>query len=72
LIEWIDSDSSFIEAIAYDVVAEVIYLRFRDGGAEWAYEYCSAEEWEQLNRPGQSAGKYFHAVLKHKPNHRSN
>jgi hypothetical protein len=71
MLEWIERDSSFIEAIAYEAETEVIYLRF-DGGVEWAYEYCSAEEWEQLNDLEQSAGKFFHSVLKAKPQHRTN
>lgn len=48
-----------------------IHLRY-DDGAEWAYEYCSAEEWEQLIDPEQSAGKFFHTVLKDRPQHRTN
>lgn len=71
MIEWIERESSFIEAVAYDTEAEVIHLRYKDG-AEWAYEYCSPEEWDQLVDPEQSAGKFFHAVLKDKPQHKTN
>ena len=67
MLEWHELDSGWIEAAAYDADSETIYLRFKDE-VEWAYEFCSAEEWEALNAPGQSPGKYFHAVLKHKPN----
>jgi hypothetical protein len=69
VLEWQAVDSSWIEAAAYDVEAETIYLRF-DDGVEWAYEYCAADEWSALMAQGQSPGKYFHSVLKHKPNAR--
>jgi len=71
MLEWVELESSFIAAAAYDPEAETIYLRF-DDGAEWAYEYCSAEEWEQLNDPEQSAGKFFHQTLKDRPQHKIN
>lgn len=69
--DWVELDSSFIAAAAYDAESEVIYLRYKDD-AEWAYEYCPAEEWEQLNEPDQSAGQFFHTVLKSKPQHQIN
>ena len=71
VLEWIELDSSFIAAAAYDAEGEVIHLRY-DDGAEWAYEYCPLEEWEQLIDPEQSAGKFFHGILKGKPQHRTN
>ncbi len=71
MLDWIELDSSFIAAAAYDAEAEVIHLRYKDG-AEWAYEYCPPEEWEQLTDPEQSPGKFFHAVLKDKPQHQTN
>jgi hypothetical protein len=71
MLEWVDLESSFIAAAAYDAEAEVIHLRY-DDGAEWAYEYCSSEEWKQLIDPERSAGKFFHSVLKDRPQHRTN
>ncbi len=71
MLEWVELDSSFIAAAAYDADAETIYLRF-DDGAEWAYEYCSQDEFEQLIDPEQSAGKFFHQVLKGRPQNKVN
>lgn len=71
MLEWVELDSSFISAAAYDADAETIYLRF-DDGAEWAYEYCSQEEFDQLTDPEQSAGKFFHQVLKERPQNKVN
>lgn len=48
MLEWVELDSSFITAAAFDAEVETIYLRYKDG-AEWAYEYCSPEEWEHTN-----------------------
>jgi KTSC domain len=72
MLNWVELDSSFIEAGAYEEEAEVIHLRFKSDGAEWAYEYCSGEEWVELTTEGQSPGEYFHKVLKHKPAHQTN
>lgn len=67
MIEWIPvADSQAIEAEAYDPEAERIYLRFH-GGQEWWYAACPPQVWQEFTAPGQSRGKYFHAVLKYKP-----
>jgi hypothetical protein len=67
MIEWIHvTGSSMIAAEAYDQETERIYLRFHDG-SEWWYAACPPQVWQEFTAPGQSRGKYFHAVLKHKP-----
>lgn len=70
MIEWIPvTGSKMIAAEAYDAETERIYLRFHDG-TEWWYEACPPQVWQELTAPGQSRGKFFHAVLKHKPSGR--
>lgn len=70
MIDWIPvTSSSWIVAEAYDVVNETIYVRFKSG-VEWGYSACPAHIWEQFTASGQSRGKFFHDVLKFKPNAR--
>jgi len=67
MLNWTEvGDSTMITAIAYDEGGETIYVRFKDG-AEWWYAGCPPQVWEEFTRPGQSKGRYFHTVLKHKP-----
>ena len=67
MIEWIEvSGSSMMIAAAFVAEEECIYIRFTDGKC-WRYSSCSLANWEEFTAPGQSRGKYFHAVLKHKP-----
>ncbi|MFZ1153721.1 MAG: KTSC domain-containing protein [Solirubrobacteraceae bacterium] len=67
--EWIDMDSSNVESAAYDPDAEVIYVRFQEGGA-YAYDQCPPHVWAEFTAPGQSAGKYVNSTLKDKPCHK--
>lgn len=69
MLDWQDADSSWVAAIAYDLAAEIIFVRLSDG-AEWCYEACPIDVWEAFTAPGQSRGQYINQVLKHKPNHR--
>ena len=70
MIEWIPvTSSSWIAAEAYDAETETIYVRF-DNGVEWSYSACPIHVWEEFTAPGQSRGRYFHQVLKFKPNAR--
>jgi hypothetical protein len=68
-LEWIDVDSTAVASVAYDVAAEVIYVRFTSG-VEYAYEACPPHVWEEFTAPGQSHGKYVNETLKCKPYHR--
>lgn len=70
MIEWIPVEGSqIIAAEAYDAETERIFLRFHDG-PEWWYSACPPHVWQEFTAPGQSRGKYFHNVLKHKPSGR--
>ena len=67
MIEWIElQGSSMMTAAAFVQDEESIYIRFNDGKC-WRYSACSTEDWHDFMAPGQSRGKYFHAVLKHRP-----
>ena len=70
MIEWSPvTGSSWVTAEAYDPETETIYVRFRDG-VEWQYSACPPNVWTAFSAPGQSRGKYIHAVLNHKPHRR--
>jgi len=70
MLEWSPvSSSSWIVAEAYDPLSETIYVRFK-GGVEWSFAACPPNVWEEFTTPGQSRGKYYHGVLKFKPNAR--
>ena len=66
--EWRPVVSDWITDEAYDPDTEAILVRFHNG-REWSYEACPPEVWAAFTAPGQSRGKFFHAVLKDKPNH---
>ncbi|MDQ1500734.1 MAG: hypothetical protein QOF36_501 [Microbacteriaceae bacterium] len=69
--EWIPvTDSDRITAMAYDVEAEAIFVRFTKDEVEWCYEECPPHVWEEFSNPAQSKGQYIHQVLNHKTNHR--
>jgi hypothetical protein len=68
MIDWVPViGSSWVTAEAYDPESETIYARF-DNGTEWWYSSCPPHVWEEFTAPGQSRGKYIHAVLNYKPN----
>ncbi|MGA9285772.1 MAG: KTSC domain-containing protein [Solirubrobacteraceae bacterium] len=65
-LEWIDMNSSNVESAAYEPDAEMIYVRFKEGGV-YAYDQCPPHMWEEFTAPGQSPGKYVNEILKYKP-----
>ena len=65
-LDWLVVDSRALSAIAYDVDAEAIYVRF-ESGAEWRYEACTPPIWEEFCNPSTSKGKFLNEVLKSKP-----
>jgi len=65
-LEWIDMNSSNVESAAYNPDAEMIYVRFKEGGV-YAYDQCPPHMWEEFTAPGQSPGKYVNEILKYKP-----
>jgi hypothetical protein len=67
MFEWIPIESSMMTAAGFDPEAETIYVRFTNG-KEWWYSACPQQVWDEFIAPGQSQGKYFHSVLKFKPN----
>ena len=60
--EWIDVDSDWVSAIAYDAETERILVRFNDG-VEWQYQGCPVQVWEEFAEPSTSKGKFIHQRL---------
>jgi hypothetical protein len=70
MIHWLPViGSTRIVAHAYDPATETIYVRFPNG-IEWLYSTCPPHFWEQFTAPGQSRGRFIHAILNRKPNRR--
>ena len=64
MIDWIETpESSRVEAIAYDELAERILVRFRKGGLEWQYQGCPPSVWDEFCAPGTSKGAFIHERL---------
>ncbi|HET9768528.1 MAG TPA: KTSC domain-containing protein [Thermoanaerobaculia bacterium] len=64
MINWLDvGDSQRVSAVAYDAEQEIIYVRFKVGGAEWWYGSCPPHIWEQFTAPGVSKGRFIKDVL---------
>jgi KTSC domain len=57
-LDWIVVDSRALSAIAYDIDAEAIYVRF-ESGAEWRYDACTPAIWEEFSGASTSKGKYL-------------
>jgi hypothetical protein len=56
-LDWIDLESSTVTSAAYDPDAEMIYVRFKDGGA-YSYDQCPPHVWEEFTAPGQSPANF--------------
>jgi hypothetical protein len=55
--------------VAYDAVAETIYVRFRNG-EEWWYGSSPQSSWDEFMAPMTSKGRYIHDILDGRPNGR--
>ncbi|GJM36654.1 MAG: hypothetical protein DHS20C19_00210 [Acidimicrobiales bacterium] len=68
MIEWIPTpESSRTDAIAYLPEEDSILVRFPDG-AEWRYDSCPANVWEEFAYPVTSKGAYIREQLDQHPN----
>lgn len=56
-MDWIEVESSNIDAVAYDSDSETLYIRFK-GGAEYEYRDVPEFVYEGLLE-AESKGKYF-------------
>lgn len=63
MIEWIDcTDSTRLQAVAYDEDGERILVRFTDG-TEWQYQGCPPPVWDDFMSPQTSKGTFIHQEL---------
>ncbi len=63
MIDWIEcTDSSRVQAVAYDEEGERILVRFPDG-AQWQYHGCPQAVWEEFTSPQTSKGTFIFEQL---------
>lgn len=62
-MEWINVESSDLDAVSYDVEKSILYIRFRDGSA-YRYFGVLKSKYDSLLK-AYSKGRYFSANIKH-------
>ena len=66
-IGWNEVESSMMAAVAYDIIGQALYIRFKSkGNPEWMYTPVSLEDY-MLFREAESLGSFFHKHIKTNP-----
>lgn len=65
-LDWVQAESTLVEAAAYDEAAERIFLRRRDGETV-VFESCKPRDWDLFLVPGTSPGQYLTRNLQKHP-----